>query len=113
MVHIPIWLLVAGILVLAVPAVYFVYDAFCKPEDVNPGMIRIMRSMRIMRITRIVRLYSQFTLCMMPFANLRMSILVKMMKDYEDFEDVPAVYFVYDAFRKLEDVNPGEDDEGL
>ena len=37
MVHIPIWLLVAGILVLAVPAVYFVYDAFCKPEDVNPG----------------------------------------------------------------------------
>ena len=37
MVHIPIWLLVSGILVLAVPAVYYIYDAFCKPEDVNPG----------------------------------------------------------------------------
>ena len=38
MVHIPIWLLVAGILVLVVPAVYYIYDAFCKPEDVNPGI---------------------------------------------------------------------------
>jgi hypothetical protein len=37
MVHIPIWLLVAGILVLVVPAVYYIYDAVCKPEDVNPG----------------------------------------------------------------------------
>ena len=41
MVHIPIWLLVAGILVLVVPAVYYIYDAFCKPEDVNPGMVKI------------------------------------------------------------------------
>ena len=41
MVHIPIWLLVAGILVLAVPTVYYIYDAFCKPEDVNPGMVKI------------------------------------------------------------------------
>ena len=84
MVHIPIWLLVAGILVLAVPAVYFVYDAFCKPEDVNPGeddgsddgddyegMIRIMR------------INSEDD----DYAN-----------DYADYEDVPVVYFVYDAF---------------
>ena len=41
MVHIPIWLLVAGILVLVVPAIYYIYDAFCKPEDVNPGMLKI------------------------------------------------------------------------
>ena len=41
MVHIPIWLLVAGILVLAVPAVYYIYDAFCKPEDVNPGRVNL------------------------------------------------------------------------
>lgn len=33
--HIPIWLIVAGILVVLVPAVYFIYDAFCKPEDVK------------------------------------------------------------------------------
>ena len=50
MVHIPIWLLVAGILVLAVPAVYFVYDAFCKPEDVNPGMPCMMITIRIVRM---------------------------------------------------------------
>lgn len=35
--HIPIWLLVAGILVLAVPVVYYLYDAFCKPDNVNEG----------------------------------------------------------------------------
>ena len=35
--HIPIWLVVAGTLVVLVPAVYFIYDVFCKPEDVNPS----------------------------------------------------------------------------
>lgn len=38
MFHIPIWLLVAGVLVLAVPGVYFLYDAFCKPENVSAGL---------------------------------------------------------------------------
>jgi len=33
--HIPIWLIVAGILVVLVPVFYFIYDAFCKPEDVK------------------------------------------------------------------------------
>ena len=82
MVHIPIWLLVAGILVLAVPAVYFVYDAFCKPEDVNPGE---------------------------DYEDLD-DDYGKDYEDqnYEDYEDVPAVYFVYDAFCKPEDVNPGD-----
>ena len=56
MVHIPIWLLVAGILVLAVPAVYYIYDAFCKPEDVNPGMvIIIMVVLVIMQVFQVAR----------------------------------------------------------
>eukprot|EP00092_Neocalanus_flemingeri_P009257 GFUD01009963.1.p1 GENE.GFUD01009963.1~~GFUD01009963.1.p1 ORF type:complete len:360 (+),score=44.02 GFUD01009963.1:326-1405(+) len=33
--HIPVWLIVAGILVVLVPVFYFIYDAFCKPEDVK------------------------------------------------------------------------------
>ena len=45
MVHIPIWLLVAGILVLAVPLVYYIYDAFCKPEDVNQGKFMMIGMM--------------------------------------------------------------------
>ena len=45
MVHIPIWLLVAGILVLAVPLVYYIYDAFCKPEDVNQGKFMMIEMM--------------------------------------------------------------------
>jgi len=36
MVHIPIWLLVAGILVLAVPAVYYIYDA--RLQEVQSGV---------------------------------------------------------------------------
>ena len=51
MVHIPIWLLVAGILVLAVPAVYYIYDAFCKPEDVNPGMVIIIMAVMVIMWT--------------------------------------------------------------
>jgi len=47
MVHIPIWLLVAGILVLAVPLVYYIYDAFCKPEDVNQGCKRVSQTLVI------------------------------------------------------------------
>ena len=45
MVHIPIWLLVAGVLVLAVPLVYYIYDAFCKPEDVNQGRFMMIGMM--------------------------------------------------------------------
>lgn len=40
MLHIPIWLIVSGVLVLAVPLVYFLYDAFCKPEDGSAAMKR-------------------------------------------------------------------------
>ena len=47
MVHIPIWLLVAGVLVLAVPLVYYIYDAFCKPEDVNQGKFKMIEMMII------------------------------------------------------------------
>lgn len=47
MVHIPIWLLVAGVLVLAVPLVYYIYDAFCKPEDVNQGCKRVSQTLVI------------------------------------------------------------------
>ena len=35
--HIPTWLIVAGILVVLVPVFYYIYDAFCKPEDVKPS----------------------------------------------------------------------------
>lgn len=38
MLHIPVWLLVAGVLLLAVPLVYYCYDAFCKPGDVSEGL---------------------------------------------------------------------------
>ena len=33
--HIPVWLVVAGILVLLAPVFYFIYDKFCKPENVS------------------------------------------------------------------------------
>jgi len=36
--HIPLWLIVAGFLVVLVPAVYFIYDAFCKPDNVKQGV---------------------------------------------------------------------------
>ena len=35
LVHIPVWLTVSGGLVLLSPVIYFLYDRFCKPEDVN------------------------------------------------------------------------------
>jgi len=35
--HIPVWLVVAGILVLLAPVFYFIYDKFCKPENVSAG----------------------------------------------------------------------------
>lgn len=34
MVHIPLWLVVAGSLLLFTPVVYYIYDRFCKPEHV-------------------------------------------------------------------------------
>jgi len=33
--HIPLWLIVAGFLVILVPIIYLIYDVFCKPEDVK------------------------------------------------------------------------------
>jgi hypothetical protein len=35
--HIPLWLIVAGLLVTLVPVVYLIYDVFCKPGDVKQG----------------------------------------------------------------------------
>jgi len=45
--HIPVWLLVAGGLVLLAPLVYLVYDVFCKPDDVNLGVKNTCRVMVI------------------------------------------------------------------
>jgi len=46
--HIPIWLIVAGILVILVPAVYLIYDAFCKPEDVKQNTKNLCQFVVIM-----------------------------------------------------------------
>ena len=35
MIHIPLWLIVAGIAVLVLPVIYYIYDAYCKPQDVS------------------------------------------------------------------------------
>ena len=34
--HIPIWLLVSGCAVFLVPAIYFIYDKYCKEETGGP-----------------------------------------------------------------------------
>ena len=36
LVHIPVWLIVAGAVVLMVPLVYFIYDKYCKEESSGP-----------------------------------------------------------------------------
>ena len=38
--HIPLWLTVSGALVLLAPVFYFIYDKFCKPEDVNKSELK-------------------------------------------------------------------------
>ena len=37
MIHIPLWLVVMGVMLLILPVVYILYDTFCKPENLNPG----------------------------------------------------------------------------
>jgi len=34
MIHIPLWLVVAGIMLTIFPLIYYLYDAYCKPENV-------------------------------------------------------------------------------
>ena len=41
LVHIPVWLTVSGGLVLLSPVIYFLYDRFCKPEDVNTSKFHL------------------------------------------------------------------------
>ena len=42
--HIPLWLIVAGLLVILVPIIYLIYDVFCKPEDVKQSMFKIFQN---------------------------------------------------------------------
>ena len=39
LVHIPVWLTVSGGLLLLAPSIYFIYDKFCKAEDVNTSQL--------------------------------------------------------------------------
>ena len=81
MVHIPIWLLVAGILVLAVPLVYYIYDAFCKPEDVNQGkfmMIEMIISAgSMMMIMLIIMIMMKMVDIMMIMVAMAISQVVR------------------------------------
>lgn len=46
--HIPLWLTVSGALVLLAPLIYFLYDKFCKPEDVNQTIKNICQAVVIL-----------------------------------------------------------------
>ena len=35
--YIPVWLIITGCLLLLAPLIYYVYDAYCKPEDIKKG----------------------------------------------------------------------------
>ena len=35
--YIPVWLILTGCLLLLAPLIYYVYDAYCKPEDIKKG----------------------------------------------------------------------------
>lgn len=43
MIHIPLWLVVAGIMLTIFPLIYYLYDAFCKPENVAIGSKSLAR----------------------------------------------------------------------
>ena len=62
--HIPVWLTVSGGLVLLSPIIYFLYDRFCKPEDVNasqsvnirPGPAEMINSLDISAVKNVAQL---------------------------------------------------------
>jgi hypothetical protein len=44
MLHIPVWLLVSGLLLLLLPVIYLIYDTYCKADTVSPGKSNYFQS---------------------------------------------------------------------